>query len=83
MRFVETHTFTRAIRAAIDDESYRALQIALMLRLEREQSSKVRVDFARYDGRAPGPASGAANEQGDLTAAQVRVLGALVREEFK
>lgn len=25
----------------------------------------------------------AKNEQGDLTAAQVRVLGALVREEFK
>ncbi len=35
MRFIETPVFTRAIRAAIDDESHRALQIALMLRPEQ------------------------------------------------
>lgn len=32
MRFVETHVFTTALRRYLDDEHYRQLQIALMLR---------------------------------------------------
>ena len=35
MRFVETHVFTAAIRRHLDDELYRQLQIALMLRPEQ------------------------------------------------
>jgi hypothetical protein len=36
MRFVETPVFTRVIKGLLDDESYRALQIALMLRPEQD-----------------------------------------------
>lgn len=32
MRFVETSVFTVALRRHLDDESYRALQVALLLR---------------------------------------------------
>ena len=35
MRFVETHVFTAAIDRHLDDEQYRQLQIALMLRPEQ------------------------------------------------
>ena len=35
MRFVETHVFTAALRRHLDDERYRQLQIALMLRPEQ------------------------------------------------
>ena len=35
MRFVETPVFTAAIRRHLDDEQYRQLQIALMLRPEQ------------------------------------------------
>jgi|SRR5450756_1727784 mRNA-degrading endonuclease RelE of RelBE toxin-antitoxin system len=35
MRFVETPVFTTAIRRHLDDEQYRQLQIALMLRPEQ------------------------------------------------
>ena len=35
MRFVETHVFTAAIERHLDDEPYRQLQIALMLRPEQ------------------------------------------------
>ena len=35
MRFVETPVFTAAIRRHLDDERYRQLQIALMLRPEQ------------------------------------------------
>ena len=35
MRFVETHVFTAAIQRHFDDDEYRQLQIALMLRPEQ------------------------------------------------
>jgi mRNA-degrading endonuclease RelE of RelBE toxin-antitoxin system len=35
MRFVETPVFTAAIRRHLDDEQYRRLQVALMLRPEQ------------------------------------------------
>ena len=35
MRFVETPLFTAAIRSALADEDYRALQVALLLRPEQ------------------------------------------------
>jgi hypothetical protein len=34
MRFIETSVFTRAVVEILDDESYRALQLALLLRPE-------------------------------------------------
>ena len=35
MRFVETPVFTQRVRAALDDDAYRALQVALVLRPEQ------------------------------------------------
>jgi hypothetical protein len=105
MRFVETPIFTKAINRLVDDEAYRGLQIALMLR--PEQGPIIRggggVRKVRWAGPGAGKSSGvrviyywapgeeafymlyayAKNEQGDLTPAQTRSLGQLVREEFK
>ena len=52
MRFVETPVFTRVIRALIDDESYRALQLALMLRPEQGPVIKGSAVCGRYAGCA-------------------------------
>jgi hypothetical protein len=74
MRFVETPVFTASVRRHLDDEQYRALQLALLLRPEQGQLI---------------PGGGgllyvyAKNEQGDLTPAQAKALARLVREEFK
>jgi hypothetical protein len=46
MRFVETPVFTRVITAAIPDDQYQQLQIALMLR--PEQGDVVRVRKVRW-----------------------------------
>ena len=35
MRFIETSVFTRAVRSLFNDEEYRALQLALLLRPEQ------------------------------------------------
>lgn len=86
MRFVETPVFTASLVRHLEDESYRRLQVALMLRPEQGPLipgagglRKVRwaqtVFYMLY--------CYAKNEQGDLTAAQAKVLGRLVREEFK
>lgn len=105
MRFVETHVFTAAIRRHLDDERYRQLQIALMLRPEQgpiiQGSGGLRkVRWATSGGGKRGglrviyhwaPHDQAfymvyvytKSEQGDLTPAQIRQLGRIVREEFK
>ena len=105
MRFVETHVFTNSLRRYLDDERYRQLQIALMLRPEQGpliQGSgglrKVRWATAGGGKRgglrvidywAPGDQAFymvyvyTKSEQGDLTPAQTRQLGRVVREEFK
>ena len=105
MRFVETHVFTATIRRHLDDERYRQLQIALMLRPEQgpiiQGSGGLRkVRWATTGGGKRGglrviyywaPRDQAfymvygytKSEQGDLTPAQTRQLGRLVREEFK
>ncbi len=105
MRFVETLVFTAAIRRLLDDDQYRRLQIALMLRPEQGPVipgtgglRKVRWATAGVGKRggvrviyywAPAETvfymlyAYTKNEQGDLTAAQARALGRLVREEFK
>jgi len=104
MRFVETPIFTKII-TRLDDEEYRSLQIALMLR--PEQGTIIRGASGLRKVRWARPGSGkrgglrviyywaprvqafymlyaySKNEQGDLTPAQARLLGQLVREEFK
>jgi hypothetical protein len=105
VRFVETPIFTRVITRLLDDDEYRSLQIALMLR--PEQGPIVRgaggLRKVRWAKAGAGKRGGlrviyywapketaiymlyayAKNEQGDLTPAQARALGQLVREEFK
>ena len=105
MRFVETSVFTAAIRRHLDDEQYRQLQIALMLRPEQGPViqgagglRKVRWATTGTGKRgglrviyywAPGDQAFymvyayTKSEQGDLTGAQTRQLGRVVREEFK
>jgi mRNA-degrading endonuclease RelE of RelBE toxin-antitoxin system len=105
MCFVETPVFTAAIQRLLDDEQYRRLQIALMLRPEQGPIipgsgglRKVRWAATGVGKRgglriiyywAPAESSFymlyayAKTVQGDLTPAQTRVLGRLVREEFK
>ena len=104
MRFVETHVFTGAILRHLDDDEYRQLQIALMLRPEQgpviQGSGGLRkVRWAKAGGGkrgglrvvyywAPREAAFymlyvyAKAAQGDLTPAQTRQLGRVVREEF-
>jgi hypothetical protein len=105
MRFVETPIFTKVITRLVDDESYRGLQVALMLRPEqgpliRSGGGLRKVRWARPGAGKRGglrviyywaPAETAfymlyaysKNEQEDLTPAQTRQLGQLVREEFR
>jgi mRNA-degrading endonuclease RelE of RelBE toxin-antitoxin system len=105
MRFVETPVFTAALRRHLDDERYRQLQIALMLRPEQGPIIKGsgglrKVRWAPAGGGKRGglrilyywvPGEQAfymlyaytKAEQGDLTPAQTRHLGRVVREEFK
>lgn len=105
MRFVETPIFTKVITRLIDDEAYRALQSALMLRPEQgptiggaQGARKIRWARAGAGKRggirviyywAPSETAFymlyayAKNEQGELTSAQARMLGQLIREEFK
>jgi hypothetical protein len=104
MRFVETPIFTARVGAHLDDESYRALQLALALR--PEQGALIRgsggLRKLRWGATGRGKRGGlrviyhwnaredvaymlfvyAKNEQGDLTAAQVKALSRLVREEL-
>jgi len=105
MRFVETPLFTAAIRRHLNDEQYRQLQIALMLRPEQgpviQGSGGLRK--VRWATTGAGKRGGlrviyywaprdqafylvyayTKSEQGDLTPAQTRQLGQVVREEFK
>ena len=78
MRFVETPVFTRELRRWLDDEHCRALQTALLLR--PEQGAVIRGSGGLRKLRWAGPDTG---KRGDLTPSQVKVLGRLVREEFR
>lgn len=104
MRFVETPVFTAALRRHLDDETYRALQLALLLRPGQGPIIQGGAGLRKLRWAAPGrgkrggvrliyywePASQtfymlylyAKNEQGDLTAAQLKLLARLVREEL-
>ena len=104
MRFVETPVFTVALRRHLDDETYRALQLALILRPAQGQIIQGGGGLRKLRWSVPGrgkrggvrliyywDSTGqtfylvylyAKNEQGDLTATQLKVLARLVREEF-
>lgn len=105
MRFIETPIFTREIRNLIDDEDYRALQLALLLRPEQgaliPRSGGLRK--VRWRQKGKGKRGGCRviyyweenqetfymlpaypkSKQEDLTAAQLKVISKLVKEEFK
>jgi len=105
MRFVETPIFTKEVLDLLDDDEYRALQLALIFRPEQGAiipgSGGLRK--LRWGGKGRGKQGGLRviyyqakeedacymlfvypkNEQEDLTHTQLRVLGRLVREEFK
>lgn len=104
MRFVETPVFTAALRRHLDDEMYRALQLALVLRPAQGPIIQGGGGLRKLRWSAPGRGKRggvrliyywdstnqtfymlylyAKNEQGDLTATQLKVLAKLVREEF-
>lgn len=105
MRFIETSVFTASLRRHLDDEQYRAMQLALALR--PEQGALIPggggLRKLRWGAEGRGKRGGvrsiyywavddelcymvymyAKNEQGDLTATQLRALARVVREEFK
>ncbi len=105
MRFVETPVFTAWLSAYLDDESYRALQLALALRPEQGSLIPGSRGLRKLRWRATGRGKRgglrviyhwdarndvaymlfayAKNEQGDLTATQVKALTRLVREELE
>lgn len=56
MRFVETPIFTKVITRLLDDESYRGLQVALMLR--PEQGPLIRSGGGLRKVRWAGPGAG-------------------------
>lgn len=96
--------FTAALRRHLDDDTYRALQLALVLRPAQGPIIQGGAGLRKLRWAAPGrgkrggvrliyhwnPTSQtfymlylyAKNEQGDLTAAQLKALARLVREEF-
>ena len=104
MRFVETPVFTDLVSRRLDDDDYRSLQIALLLRPEQGAvipgSGGLRKIRWGAEGRGkrggfrviyfwhkPGATCYMLllyqkNEQGDLSATQIRTLAALVRKEF-
>ena len=72
MEFIETPTFTAALRRHLDDDSYRALQLALILRPEQGAiiPGSAGVRKMRWAAR-------------DLSRAQINTLARAVREELK
>lgn len=103
-RFVETPIFTRLITELMDDESYGALQVALMLRPTQGLVIKGSGGLPKVRWAKPGAGKRGGvriiyywapvgtvfymlyayskDEQADLTPAQTRRLGQVVREEF-
>ena len=104
MRFIETPVFTAVIQRHLDDEQYRQLQIALMLRPAQGPviPGSGGLPKVRWATSGSGKRGGlrvvyywspggqvvymlyayAKSAQGDLTRAQIRRLGRLVREEL-
>ncbi len=105
MQFIETSVFTRRVCEHLEEEEYRSLQSALILRPEQGAviSGSGGLRKLRWGVKGRGKRGGLRviyywdkesesfymllvypkNEQEDLTPVQLRVLGRLVREEFK
>ncbi len=105
MRFIETPVFTRAVQRQLDDDAYRALQLALVLRPEQGAviPGTAGIRKMRWASRNRGKRGGlrviyywasreetfymlyaySKNQQGDLSATQIRTWSRLVREELK
>jgi hypothetical protein len=105
MQFIETPVFTAALRQHWGDETYRALQLSLLLRPTQGPliQGGAGLRKLRWTAEGRGKRGGvrliyywepigqtfymlylyAKNQQGDLTAAQIKVLAKLVREEFQ
>lgn len=62
MRFVETSVFTAVLQQHLDDERYRQLQIALMLRPEQGPIIKGSGGLRKVRWGRRGSASGAVSE---------------------
>jgi len=104
VRFLETHVFTQLVTQTLDEDEYRALQTALLLRPEQGSVIPGSGGLRKVRWRAKGggkrgglrviyywdPGTDSCymlflyrkNRQGDLTAAQARLLAKVVREEF-
>ena len=105
MRFVETPIFTREVLCLLSDETYRALQLALLLRPEQGvlMPGSGGLRKIRWASKGRGKRGGiraiyyweresetfymllayVKSEQENLTPRQLRILGRLVKEEFK
>jgi mRNA-degrading endonuclease RelE of RelBE toxin-antitoxin system len=105
MRFVETPVFTKCVTAVLDDDQYRNLQLALVLRPEQGPVIRGSGGLRKLRWVMPGRGKRGGirliyywdgqtetiymlfvyrkTEQGDLSPAQVKILGRIVREEFK
>lgn len=105
MIFVETPNFTQLLLRTLDDDAYRALQAALLLRPEQGVliPGGAGLRKLRWGTGERGKRGGLRviyfwdkmratcymlflyqkNQQGDLTAAQVRTLARCVREELR
>ena len=81
MRFIETPIFTKELQSLLEDEEYRALQLALLFR----PGQKVLIPGSgglrklRWSQKGKGTKS----KQEDLTPTQMKVLTKLVKEELK
>ena len=60
MRFVETPIFTKIITGLLDDDEYRSLQMALMLRPEQGPVIRGAGAFAKCGGQGSARASAVA-----------------------
>ena len=105
MRFIETPVFTRAVQRYLDDDAYRALQLAMILRPEQGAviPGAAGIRKMRWASKRRGKRGGlrviyywarreetfymlyayGKNQQGDLSATQLRTWSRFVREELK
>lgn len=75
MKFIETPLFTKEVQALLEDDEYKSLQIALLLRPEQGSISLAQVDFELLIYSK--------SKKDDLSQDQLRILNQLIKEELK